>query len=107
MSNKQENMNGAYAAWMGRPVRLKIRAEQMTTSLLCTIIGESNATLRIRISGEWDVDIFKEMVVAVDAYPRAGMNSARPDFGEPQQPAQPAYRTASAGVAGRPGGEND
>jgi hypothetical protein len=35
--------------------------------LNCTVISESDAALRVRISGNWEVDIYKEMVLAVEA----------------------------------------
>ena len=56
------------------PVFLCVITGGTKTSLFCTIIGESDATVRVRIADQWDVDIYKEMVMAVDAFPHAGMD---------------------------------
>ena len=34
--------------------------------LHCIVIGESDAAIRVRIADVWDVDILKEMILAVD-----------------------------------------
>ena len=65
----QEKLSNIYASWMGIPVFLNVIAGGIKTSLFCTIIGESNATVRVRIGNQWDVDIYKEMVLAVDEFP--------------------------------------
>jgi hypothetical protein len=48
-------------------VALSVAAGEVQTTLHCAIIGESDAVVRIRIAGIWDVDIYKEMVLAVEA----------------------------------------
>lgn len=65
----QEKFSDTYATWMGIPVFLNVIAGGIKTSLFCTIIGESNATVRVRIGNQWDVDTYKEMVLAVDEFP--------------------------------------
>jgi hypothetical protein len=60
-------LSGAYGNWVGRLVALRVAAGDLETLLHCTVIGESDATLRVRISGVWEVDIYKEMVLAVEA----------------------------------------
>jgi hypothetical protein len=57
---------GGYSIWIGRPVNLRVVAGEFQTILHCTVIGESKASLRVRISGVWDVEIYKEMVMAVE-----------------------------------------
>lgn len=52
--------------WQGRPVILRVATGDSHTLLQCTVIGESNEAVRIRLDGLWDVDIFKEMVLAVE-----------------------------------------
>ena len=63
------NNPNTYQIWMGVPVFLNITAEGIKTSLFCTIIGESNDAVRVRIADEWDVEIYKEMISDVDAFP--------------------------------------
>jgi hypothetical protein len=72
LSINQERFSGTYATWLGIPVFLNVIAGGIKTSLFCTIIGESNATVRVRIGNQWDVDIYKEMVMTVDEFSHAG-----------------------------------
>jgi hypothetical protein len=59
-------MQSAYATWMGHPVVLKIEAGEMRVPLRGTLVGENSTTLRVRIGDGWDVDIYKNMVLAVE-----------------------------------------
>lgn len=98
MSSQQDNLRGAYSNWMGMPVFLKITTGEVKTTLFCTVIGESEATVRVRIADEWDVEIYKEMVHAVDAFPNSSMDLAPQNPEVVPQPARPRHRTAAAGV---------
>lgn len=62
---------------MGKPAILSIIAGKTKTDLPCTIIGESDATLRVRLDDEWDVEIYKEMILAVYALSVLDMEGAR------------------------------
>jgi hypothetical protein len=42
-----------------------VAAGQLQTELQCTVIGESDAALRIRIAEIWEVDIYKEIILGV------------------------------------------
>jgi hypothetical protein len=67
MPDEQARLSGAYSTWLGRPVILRVATGELQTTLHCTVIGESDATVRIRIAGKLDVDICKELVLAVEA----------------------------------------
>ena len=80
MSDAPSHMAGAYSAWLDRPVVLRVVAGQLHTELPCTVIGESDATVRIRLRGisiadVWEVDIYKEMILGVGA---AGLHRPHP-----------------------------
>jgi hypothetical protein len=66
MQEAQSTLSGNYATWLDKPVLLHIATEGFLTALVCMIISESDATLRIRVADLWDFDIFKEMVLAVE-----------------------------------------
>ena len=87
MSNDQEEPLDAYTTWMGIPVSMNIVAGDTLTSLFCTIIGESRDTVRVRIADQWDLDIYKEMVLAVGSFPPAGLDLSPQDPGEFHQTA--------------------
>jgi hypothetical protein len=67
--DEQTTQTSAYSPWFGRPVALRVAAGELQTMLHCTVIGESASAVRIRIADVWDLDIFKDMVLAVEALP--------------------------------------
>ena len=58
-------MQGGYSLWMGQPVVLQVAAGEMRVPLRGVIVGESDDAVRFRIGDGWDVDIYKNMVLAV------------------------------------------
>ncbi|MGH9864091.1 MAG: hypothetical protein ACRD4H_01620 [Candidatus Acidiferrales bacterium] len=61
-----EHMEGGYAVWMGQPVILRVVAGNLRVPLRGRLVSETNDVLRLRIADNWDVDVFKSMVVAVE-----------------------------------------
>lgn len=59
-------MQGGYSLWMGQPVVLQVAAGEMRVPLRGVIVSESNDAVRFRIGDGWDVDIYKNMVLAVE-----------------------------------------
>lgn len=57
----------AYSVWIGRHVMLQIEVGALRVPLRGQALCESRNALRIRLEGCWDVDIFKEMIVRVEA----------------------------------------
>ena len=109
MSSDQEPLPRNYTTWMGMPVFLNVTTGEIRTPLFCTIIGESDATLRVRIADQWDVDIYKEMILVVDAFPHAGMDLAPQHPEEHYTSARPRQRHTIAIANGQPrtGGGDD
>ena len=60
-------MSKPYSAWLGRQVVLQIDAGESQVPLRGRVLNESTDALRFRLEGRWDVDIFKEMIVRVEA----------------------------------------
>ena len=56
-----------YSAWLGRQVVLHIETVESRVPLRGVVVKESSDVLRVRIDGRWDVDIFHEMIVRVEA----------------------------------------
>jgi hypothetical protein len=54
-----------YSAWFGIPVLLFI-VRECHVPIPCNIIGESVTTVRIRLQPEWEIDIPKEFILAVE-----------------------------------------
>jgi hypothetical protein len=62
----KRNVSIAYSAWLGKPVVLLVVIRQCHVPLPCNIVGESIADLRIRIKPGWEMDIRKELILAVE-----------------------------------------
>jgi hypothetical protein len=69
---------------LGRQVVLQVEAGESRVPLRGLVVSESNNALRFRLDGCWDVDIYKEMILRVEAddyevFPlnnRGGLNKA-------------------------------
>lgn len=59
-------MEGSYTVWMGQPVILRVVAGNLRVPVRGRLMSETSSVLRLRIAENWDVDIFKAMVVAIE-----------------------------------------
>jgi len=57
VSGEQSTASGNYSTWLDKPVLLHIAIGGFLTALMCIIVSESDATLRIRVADLWDFDI--------------------------------------------------
>jgi RNase P/RNase MRP subunit p29 len=60
-------MSKAYSDWLGRQVVLQIETGESLVPLRGLVVNESNNALRFRLDGGWEVDIYKEMILRVEA----------------------------------------
>jgi hypothetical protein len=56
-----------YSDWLGRQVVLQIEAGESLVPLRGLVVNESNTALRFRLDGGWEVDIYKDMILRVEA----------------------------------------
>lgn len=59
-------MEGSYTVWMGQSVILRVVAGNLRVPVRGRLVSETGSVLRLRIAENWDVDIFKSMVVAIE-----------------------------------------
>jgi hypothetical protein len=59
-------MMSAYSSWIGQAVVLQVAVSDLKVPLRGTILGESDDAVRFRIGESWDIDIFKNMILAVE-----------------------------------------
>jgi hypothetical protein len=59
-------MDSAFASWIGQLVVLQVKLGDIRVPLRGKLLKDSGETLRMRIGGTWDVDIYKTMVLAVE-----------------------------------------
>jgi hypothetical protein len=64
---KQKRSSG-YSAWLGKSVVLLIAIRQCHVPMPCCIIGESVAAVRVRIEPGFEMDLQKELILAVEEY---------------------------------------
>jgi hypothetical protein len=62
-----------YSVWFGKSVVLLAVIRQSHVPIPCSIIGESVAEVRIRIHPGWEMDLRKELILAVEKDP-AGLD---------------------------------
>lgn len=57
-----------FSVWFGKPVVLVVAIRQCRVPLPCSIVGESAADVRVRIKPGWEMDLRKELILAVEEY---------------------------------------
>ena len=57
---------GAYSAWLGKPVILLVVIRQCPVPMRCSIVGESDAEVRVRIQPGWEMGVRKDLILAVE-----------------------------------------
>jgi hypothetical protein len=60
------HLSSAYTAWLRKPVVLLVVVRQCHIPFPCSIVGESPAFLRIRAALGWEMDLRKELILAVE-----------------------------------------
>jgi hypothetical protein len=56
----------AYESWMNQPVVMQVVAGELKVPLRGIIVGESLDAVKFRVGDGWDVEIYKNMVLAVE-----------------------------------------
>ena len=59
-------MKSAFKPWVGQSVVLQVALGDIKVPLRGTLIRDAEQTVRMRIGEGWDVDIYKEMIMAVE-----------------------------------------
>ena len=59
-------MTEAFHSWVGREVVLQVALGDIKVPLRGRLLKDSEETVRMRIGDGWDVDIYKEMIMAVE-----------------------------------------
>ena len=62
----RDNFLPAYSEWFGKPVVLLVVIRQCHIPMPCRIVGESAADVRVRIRPGWEMDVRKDLILAVE-----------------------------------------
>jgi hypothetical protein len=66
MTEGKKGISPSYSTWFGRPVVLLVKVRQGRIPMLCSIVGESDADLRILLNAGWEMDVRKELILAIE-----------------------------------------
>jgi hypothetical protein len=61
-----KSFSPVYSEWFGKPVVLLVVIRRCHVPMPCSIIGESAADVRVRIQPGWEMEIRKELILAVE-----------------------------------------
>ena len=61
-----KDFSSTYSAWFGKPVVLLVVIRQCHVPMPCRIVSESVADIRVRIQPGWEMDVKKELILAVE-----------------------------------------
>jgi hypothetical protein len=57
-----------YSDWLGKPVVLLFVVRQCHIPIPCRIVSESVSDVRIQLQPGWEVDVRKELILAVEEF---------------------------------------
>jgi hypothetical protein len=66
IADRNRDFSPAYTAWLRKPVVLLVVIRQLHVPIPCSILGESAASVRLRISPGLEMDLRKELILAVE-----------------------------------------
>lgn len=66
ITERIKKQSSAYSVWFGKSVVLLVAIRQCRVPMPCCIIGESVAAVRVRINSGWEMDLRKELILAVE-----------------------------------------
>ena len=66
IAEKTKNVVPVYSAWFGKSVVLLVVLRQCHVPLLCSIMGESVTEVRVRIQPGWEMNVGKDLILAVE-----------------------------------------
>jgi hypothetical protein len=55
-----------FSVWFGKPVILLVIIRQCRVPVPCSIVGESVTDVRVRIGPGWEMNLRKELILAVE-----------------------------------------
>jgi hypothetical protein len=63
-----KDFSGNYSGWFGKSVVLVVAIRQCTVPLPCSMVSESVSAVHIRIDTGLEMDLRKELILAVEEY---------------------------------------
>lgn len=66
IAERTRDFSPAYSSWFGKTVVMLVLIRQCHIPMPCQIVGESAADVRVRIQPGWEMNVGKELILAVE-----------------------------------------
>jgi hypothetical protein len=66
IAERRKDLSPMYSSWFGKPVVMLVLIRQCHVPMPCQIVGESAADVRVRIHPGWEMDVRKDLILAVE-----------------------------------------
>ena len=66
IAQRTKDFSPVYSSWFGKPVVMLVVIRQCYVPMPCRIVGESDADVRVRIQPGWEMDVRKDLILAVE-----------------------------------------
>ena len=68
IAERKKDFSPLYSSWFGKPVVMLVVIRQYPVPMPCRIVGESVADVRVRIQSGWEMEIRKDLILAVEEF---------------------------------------
>jgi hypothetical protein len=66
IAERTRDFSPVYSSWFGKPVVMLVLIRQCHIPMPCQIVGESAADVRVRIQPGWEINVGKDLILAVE-----------------------------------------
>jgi hypothetical protein len=66
IAERTRDFSPVYSSWFGKPVIMLVVIRQCHIPMRCQIVGESAVDVRVRIQPGWEMNVGKELILAVE-----------------------------------------
>ena len=66
IAERTRDFSPVYSSWFGKPVVMLVVIRHCYIPMPCQIVGESAAAVRVRIQPGWEMNIGKDLILAVE-----------------------------------------
>jgi hypothetical protein len=68
ISVRTATFSPAYSIWLGKSVVMLVIIRQCHVPMRCRIVGESANDVRVRVQSGWEMDVRKDLILAVEEF---------------------------------------
>jgi hypothetical protein len=66
IAERTNDFSSVYASWLWKPVVMLVAIRQCHVPMPCQIVSESAADVRVRIQPGWEMNVRKDLILAVE-----------------------------------------